>query len=313
MLLPLWLLSTDASAQTLDLLGECPGPIDLTVDGLTPNRQYAIASSSGTGSAPVPAGQPCAGTVLGLSNVGLSLRGVRTAGANGGDAFTPNVPAAGCDLALQVVDLATCTTTNVYFTPRPVVGSTIGAVQQVQHATYDVVNVTGVVVATDPNGAWISNGTNNAYSGVYAYLDAGWDLVWGPIARGDVIEVQGAYTEYYGLTEVNVADSAARLVSQVTTANPPAPRTMGLAALLADPEPWEGVLLRIENVTVATGKNQYGEWSITNGTDTILVDDQIYDAGVGRAAGQQLQYVQGLLSYGFGSWRLLPREASDVR
>ncbi len=305
-------LTPAASAQTLDLVGECPGPMDLTVAGLTASRSYAIVSASDTGATPIPAGQPCAGTTLDLAG-GLSLRAVRTAGAAGGETFTPNVPLAGCGLALQVVDLATCATTNVAWVPRQVQAATIANVQMGQFAEFDVVNVVGVVTATDANGVWISNGTSNAYSGVYAYLDASWDAVHGPIARGDVVEVQGQYVEYYGLTEINVPGSAAGEIAVVNTTAEPAPRALTLNALLADPEPWEGVVLRLENLTVAAAENAYGEWTVTDGANTLFVDDQIYDAGDTRTAGQQLQYVQGVLSYGFGSWRLLPREAADVR
>lgn len=114
-----------AFAQSFSIGGTCgAGPMDFDIMGITPSGNYAIISANNVGSATVPAG-PCAGTPLGLSTSGITLRLVRQADGAGDDFLTPNIPPAVCGNAYaQVLDLTTCTTSNVVLVDTPPSGST---------------------------------------------------------------------------------------------------------------------------------------------------------------------------------------------
>ncbi|MCA9489118.1 MAG: hypothetical protein KC621_04330 [Myxococcales bacterium] len=97
-----------ASAQSLTITGACPGIVDATVTGLTPNGQFAAVSGVPGGSTVVPVG-PCAGTRLDVGNA--QVRMVNQANAQGAVHITPNVPAGLCGSDAQVLDLTTCSAT----------------------------------------------------------------------------------------------------------------------------------------------------------------------------------------------------------
>lgn len=300
-----------AQAQTFDAVGSCPGVIDLTVAGMTPNGVFGIVSADGTGSVTIPAGQPCAGTVLGLGPVGITQRATLRADATGAAHLSPNVPGVGCGLALQAIDVTTCTTTNVQFLPRPIQQGTISDLQNGIFALYDVVELSGVVTATDAGGLWVQNGPGAQWGGLYVFLGPGWDVTWGPVAQGDLVTAIGEYREYYDLTELNVDASPARDLQVVGHTATPTPVVVTMASLSAYAEPWEGVTIEVRNVTVATLPDAHGEWTVTSGANTLVVDDQIY-AATGLTVGQSLSYLRGPLSYSFGTYRILPRSAADL-
>lgn len=92
-----------------DLTSSCPGDIIAYLGDLTPGGSFAVLTSPELGSFTVPAGQPCAGTVTGLSATGIAVRVTDTADAAGTAVVSSSLPAAACRLAFQVLDVATCT------------------------------------------------------------------------------------------------------------------------------------------------------------------------------------------------------------
>lgn len=98
------------SALVLTVGGSCPGSMSVTISGATANGQLPVALAPVTGSFLLPGGV-CAGTELNLS--GPQLLAIPLADANGelGRVFSP--PASACGQFLQIVDLATCRTSNV--------------------------------------------------------------------------------------------------------------------------------------------------------------------------------------------------------
>ncbi|PCJ54235.1 MAG: hypothetical protein COA70_06280 [Planctomycetota bacterium] len=94
---------------TLSILGNCPGPMTISVSGATPNGSVALAYGN-AGSWTIPNG-PCTGTVLDLAGV-PTLAGFFNADAAGTLTLAPNVPAGLCGRTLQAVDMTTCTVSN---------------------------------------------------------------------------------------------------------------------------------------------------------------------------------------------------------
>jgi hypothetical protein len=98
-------------APRLAVTGSCPGQMSFAVTGATPGGRVAFLRASGQGEFVVPAGQPCAGTELGLDGSARVAR-VVAADADGAVNVQVNVPAGACGF-LQVVDGETCLASGV--------------------------------------------------------------------------------------------------------------------------------------------------------------------------------------------------------
>lgn len=101
-----------AARPRMQLSGSCPGSMQLSISGASPNGIIAILIGLQTGSAVIPGGR-CEGTVLGLGPQGIRLLGTFRADANGSLILSRNVGTAVCGRFVQGVDGATCQTTNV--------------------------------------------------------------------------------------------------------------------------------------------------------------------------------------------------------
>ncbi|MFT4625223.1 MAG: hypothetical protein ACI8PZ_003891 [Myxococcota bacterium] len=100
-----------AGGAVLTASGSCPGPVDISAAGLTPNSRYAfLVSREGEGVSRLSGGF-CDGTVVGLARAKVAFHG-NTDGA-GSLSFTPSVPDGACGITFQIIDLATCGLTNV--------------------------------------------------------------------------------------------------------------------------------------------------------------------------------------------------------
>jgi len=103
----------DQGGPAIQIAGSCPGTIQVAITGATPFGAIAIATSPSMGNLVVPVG-PCTGTVTGLGGGGgLTLWPQIVANGAGNAIFTPNVPAGACGLYAQVLDISTCTPSNV--------------------------------------------------------------------------------------------------------------------------------------------------------------------------------------------------------
>ncbi|HEX9792462.1 MAG TPA: DNRLRE domain-containing protein [Planctomycetota bacterium] len=99
---------------SLSMTGNCPGPVKIDVNGATPGGSTVIAATlNGPGAFTVPAGNPCAGTVLGI-NAPIFRFQKFIADASGNVTVTVNIPQQLCRrLSVQAIDLRTCGTSNV--------------------------------------------------------------------------------------------------------------------------------------------------------------------------------------------------------
>ncbi len=114
----LWAVSvnggTAGGSPALSVSGSCPGPVSLTITGLTPDGSVQVWSGRSAGSTTIRDGT-CAGTVLDLSKARLAT--TRKADANGNLTVRLSLKANACGSPLQVLDLATCAKSNVADAP----------------------------------------------------------------------------------------------------------------------------------------------------------------------------------------------------
>lgn len=98
---------------TLTADGTCPagGAIQVSWTGATPGGTIDLYFAKNLGSQTVPSG-PCAGTALSLGATAFQKPFSGGAGANGNRTVNSNAASSACGGFLQLVDLATCRTSN---------------------------------------------------------------------------------------------------------------------------------------------------------------------------------------------------------
>jgi hypothetical protein len=102
------------AGPTLEFSGACPGPIDVTMDGITPGGDVQVVLGNSLGSTPVPVG-PCAGLAT-LDLAGASPAVVLTdSDSDGMITAQPNISANLCGSPIQILDLNSCETSNVAY------------------------------------------------------------------------------------------------------------------------------------------------------------------------------------------------------
>ncbi|MDY7075450.1 MAG: ExeM/NucH family extracellular endonuclease, partial [Chloroflexota bacterium] len=160
------------------------------------------------------------------------------------------------------------------------------------------VTTQGIVVAIFGNNVFIQDGTG-PWNGLVLYSSNG------SMAMGDLVQVEGEVSEYYGLTEIAYGD-----VTVLSSGNtPPAPEV--LATGVVSQEQWESVLVRVENATVANDSLGYGEWLVDDGSGGVRVDD-LGSYSYSPSNGDLLTFVQGPLYFSHSNFKIEPRDDDDI-
>ena len=170
------------------------------------------------------------------------------------------------------------------------------------------VTIRGIVTAgtgetPDASGSsiYIQDGQGQ-YSGINVYAPDN------TVSRGDSIEVVGATIEYYGKTEI---DNVTDLTILATGILLPDPEILTLDQ--SDWEPWEGVLIEIQSVTVSDDDAGYGEWDVSDGTNTFRIDNSYSDHYTYTPAVNDLiGFITGPLNYSYDYYKLIPRDDDDI-
>ncbi len=211
-------------------------------------------------------------------------------------------------------------------------GVTITSIYDIQYTTDtsgdspldgQVVTISGIVTAE----FW--GGSSNRYlhvqdaegpwNGIVAFNYDGWDTfdfitssgTENSVAEGDSITLTGTVDEYYNLTEivdvteVVIHGSGANMISP-SLVTPGQVMTGG-----TESEAYEGCLVAVVNITVDDPDLGYGEWSVTDGTNSMRLDD-IWDYYYVPEAGQSLAEISGVMTYTYSNAKLLPRLARDI-
>ena len=142
--------------------------------------------------------------------------------------------------------------------------------------------------------------TSAAWSGIQVYYKGDY------AAEGDLVEVTGTVDEYYGQTQIGNVTSFTKLSEG--NEMPPVEVSVGEA----NSEAYEGCLVTIRNMTIVeTGIGNYGEWRVSDGTDTIKVDTRAryYYTPV---EGEPVAAITGIILYGYGQYSIAPRLAYDI-
>jgi len=198
-------------------------------------------------------------------------------------------------------------------TPNPLFGSCgIIPIYDLKNGTVlpgNNVETRGVVTAVGSSGFFIQVPEDEhdpvlgyTFSGIYVY---GWSTA---PQVGDLVTVQGALQDYYGLLEI----SSVTAVTVESSTNPlPSPVLVLPADIATDgqyADDYNAVLVTIENVAVLDTSLGYGEFLVTG---NLRIDDLLYTYSM-PAVGDEFETITGALFYGFSNTKLEPRSVADM-
>ena len=151
------------------------------------------------------------------------------------------------------------------------------------------------------------------YSGIFVYN--GGNTV--QPSRGDLVKIGATVSNYYGQLElvdgeITIVSSNNPLPAPVLLADPAVAATGGAKA-----EAYEGVLLRVANVTVTdvnpdpgTEKTPINEFVVSGG---LRIDDYLYLVTPFPKQGETLEGITGVLRWSYDNTKLEPRDATDIQ
>ncbi|MGM0575667.1 MAG: lamin tail domain-containing protein [Myxococcota bacterium] len=163
-----------------------------------------------------------------------------------------------------------------------------------------------VVTAVYGDTLFVQEPTGGPYSGLAVFTHGiGTELV-----RGDLVDVTGSYSEFFDNTQLYLEDWEVHgqqdLPAPFVAEHPEWLATGGALA-----EMYEGVLVRVEDVETIHTKpdcpHDFGEFTVTGG---LRVDDKGY--AWDPHLGDEFASITGPLHYGFGNFKLEPRDESDL-
>ncbi|MBE7452563.1 MAG: hypothetical protein HS111_27900 [Kofleriaceae bacterium] len=203
--------------------------------------------------------------------------------------------------------------------PTCTTNTTIAMIQM--GLTTGMVNLSDVVVtgrdtfSSTSQGIWVADAAVAApHTGIYVFTgssapDPAWTI-------GSLVNVRGTVVEFDSqLTQIQQAT----ITAAAGGGTPPTPVTGIGAATLADVtsgEPYEGVLVRLANATVANNALGNNKVSLSVGGETIIVDDFAYPYNVATdfPMGASISCITGIMHWNhFDDHRILvPREPADI-
>jgi hypothetical protein len=193
--------------------------------------------------------------------------------------------------------------------------------------TVSLNDVVITAISRDLKHLWVAQTlTAAANEGIYVYRGSSADVLGSEFAVGATVDVTGTVAEFdvgtppAGDTLTELTFSSVTFVAAPASA--PAPvtgQTPGVIGGIATGEPYESVLVQFSNLevmsTIATGQRVV----LTDGTTTIVMDDDIYDYSLGTGTDQvDVGYcfttITGVMNINLydDERRFLPRTSGDL-
>ena len=166
------------------------------------------------------------------------------------------------------------------------------------------VTVSGTITASTSNRFMLQDG-DGEWDGIYVYDQTN-------PAVGDSVKFDAVVEEYFGLTELKDL-SGFSIISQNNTVSVTSILTGDLANGCdnALAEKYEGVLVKLSNVTVTQTPNQYGEWFVDDGSGECQIDDVFGFAYNSITVGQQFESITGVVDYSYSAYGVSGRSDAD--
>ena len=160
-----------------------------------------------------------------------------------------------------------------------------------------IVSTSGIVTGVSYNGFFIQDGMAE-WSGIWVYGMSD------NLSVGDLIIVTGSVLEYNDLTEISAMSVAVESSNNAT----PTPIVLNTGDI---GESYESVLVNVMG-TATTNPNEYGEWSIDDGSGALGVDDKLFAEADDLIEVGNQYVVTGPVDFTYGIYKIQPRSAEDV-
>jgi hypothetical protein len=165
----------------------------------------------------------------------------------------------------------------------------------------ETVNTGGIVSAVIPpgqnNGFFVQSG-NGAWSGVFVFTNNT------TVNRGDSVTFVANVVEHFNMTQL----SGVAALNIVSSNNPLYAPTV-ISTTDVNSEPYEGVLVRVEDALCTNADSGFGQWVVNDGSGSCLINSTIYNAT--RAQGTSYN-ITGPVFYSFDEYKIMPRDMNDV-
>jgi len=156
----------------------------------------------------------------------------------------------------------------------------------------------------DTDHYFISSSTGGTWNGIYIYDDEHFPAI------GDSIIIQGQVWEYYGFTEISNISSF-----EIINSNNPLPTpTLVSTNDINFQEAYESVLIKVEDVSVFSGYNEWSEWQVDDGSGECFVGNgfqNLEDLNFPLILDYPFNSVTGIVSYSWGYFLFHPRDIND--
>ncbi len=168
----------------------------------------------------------------------------------------------------------------------------------------ETVTTDGTVTAITDNGLFIQDGAGQ-YQGVFVNVsDAS------SYAEGDNLNVTAPVEENSGFTRLDASASDATVEKTGTEAVPDA---AVIDSSEMSQEAYEGVLVRMEELTVTATPNQFGEWTVDDGSGEAKVDDVTAgDDTTPEESGATIDAIVGPVAYNFDEFKVQPKLVDNL-
>jgi len=172
----------------------------------------------------------------------------------------------------------------------------------------NVVTTSGIVTHIKPDGSnnfFLQDPSGDSWSGIYVYDTSVSTSI------GDEIEISATVNEYYSLTQL-IDVTASTFVSSGNTINPIPLSASDIGIECNESaESYESMLVSYSNLTFET-VDEYGNWTATDGSATVMIDDYYFDGEWPTISeGQTFEYVAGVIGYNYSEFKLYPRNIND--
>jgi len=194
---------------------------------------------------------------------------------------------------LQIDSVAISTTTISFVSVYDIQYSTTGD----SPYSGQTVNTGGIVTAVEPSGQFFIQGGPGAWNGIFVYDTQQ------QVAVGDSVTFTADVSEYYDLTELSGV-TGLTVVSSGNQLYAPVVITTGTMD-----EPYEGVLIKINNAVCTNVDAGYGMWTIDDGSGALNTDDDIYSY---TPTANEHYDITGIGHYSYGEYKILPRDINDI-
>jgi hypothetical protein len=155
----------------------------------------------------------------------------------------------------------------------------------------------------------VGSAPGDMFNGIEVYLSSYIDT----LNVGDVLRIGDLLAEYFNMTSMSQSFYHFEQTGEGAAVLPPEPMTIGD---MTDPgtfEPYEGMLVEVENVVVVerAGEWNFYEWAVTSDNLNWLRIDDLGDFDYVEGLGDTLN-IRGTLRYLYGEFKLAPRSDADI-